>query len=219
MIPTSPRPLYQTALKVKVSKWKCLFAEITDASVVSGFTVDGLVCARQKHFLILQLIDTLKSVAKPLCSCLSCSSNIPSLVSGKLLCVCVSRNCIESYRVSGRVFKLSCLRIFLWFHILVIPRSNLVTNEDYAFIGNRRRLFIGVVIRVVLSYIWSSVSARLGIYIMNDLTSGSFDLQTCGETNRVDSKRIVKILWALLPICGWLQFRLTFLHPSFFSVG
>ena len=44
MIPTSPRPLYQTALKVAVSKWKCLFAEITDASVVSGFTENWLVC-------------------------------------------------------------------------------------------------------------------------------------------------------------------------------
>ena len=160
MIPTSPKSLYQTAPKVRVSKWKCLFAEISDASVVSGFTVNGLVCARQKHVLILQLIDTLTSVANPLCSCLFCSCNIPSLVSEKLLCICASCSCIESCRVSERVFKLSCLRIFLRLHILVIPRSNLVANEDYAFIGNRRRLFIRVVIRVVLSYIWSSVSAK-----------------------------------------------------------
>ena len=121
--------------------------------MVSGFTENGLVCARQKHVLILQLIDTLTSVANPLCSCLFCSCNIPSLVSEKLLCICASCSCIESCRVSERVFKLSCLRIFLRLHILVIPRSNLVANEDYAFIGNRRRLFIRVVIRVVLSYI------------------------------------------------------------------
>ena len=40
-------------------------------------------------------------------------------------------------RVSGRVFKLSCPHIFLRLHIVVIPRSNLVANEHYAFIGNR----------------------------------------------------------------------------------
>jgi len=53
MIPTSPKSLYQTAPKVKVSKWKCLFAEITDASLVFGFTENGLVHARLKHVLIL----------------------------------------------------------------------------------------------------------------------------------------------------------------------
>ena len=41
-------------------------------------------------------------------------------------------------RVSATVFKLSCSREFLRIHILVIPRSNLVANEDYAFISNRR---------------------------------------------------------------------------------
>ena len=50
---------------------KVFFAEITDASVVFGFTDNGLVCARQKSVLILQFIDILKSVANPLRSCLS----------------------------------------------------------------------------------------------------------------------------------------------------
>ena len=62
-------------------------------------------------------------------------------------------------RVSGRVFKLSCSRAFLRLHILVITNSNLVANEDDTFIGNRGGGFIGVVIRVVLSFIWIS---RLG---------------------------------------------------------
>ena len=62
-------------------------------------------------------------------------------------------------RVSGRVFKLSCLRAFLRLHILVIPRSNLDANEDDTFIGNRGGGFIRVVIRGVLSFIWIS---RLG---------------------------------------------------------
>ena len=48
---------------------KVPFAEITDASVVFGFTDNGLVCARQKSVLMLQFIDTLKSVANLLCSC------------------------------------------------------------------------------------------------------------------------------------------------------
>ena len=62
-------------------------------------------------------------------------------------------------RVSGRVFKLSFSRAFLRLHIFVIPRSNLVKNEDDTFIGNRGGGFIRVVIRVVLSFIWIS---RLG---------------------------------------------------------
>ena len=63
-------------------------------------------------------------------------------------------------RVSGRVFKLSCSRIFFRLHILVIPLSNLVANEDYTFVGNRGGLFIRVVIRVVLSYIWISLLGK-----------------------------------------------------------
>ena len=149
MIPTSPKSLYQTAPKVRVSKWKCLFAEITDASVVFGFTENGLVCARQKNVLILQFIDILKSVANPLCSCFSdpvllifprlSRANgyvpVPVLVVLKVI-----------LRVSGRVFKLSCSRAFLRLHILVIPRSNLVANEDDTFIGNRGGGFIRVLL-------------------------------------------------------------------------
>ena len=64
-------------------------------------------------------------------------------------------------RVSGRLLKLSFSRIFLRLHIFVIPRSNLVANEDYSFIGNRGRVFIRVVIVcVVLPYIWIFFSAK-----------------------------------------------------------
>ena len=128
--------------------------------MVFGFTENGQVCARQKRVLILQFIDTLKSVANPLCSCLSCSLNIPSLVSGKRLCFRASSVAVKVVlRVSGRVFKLLCLRIFLGLHILVIPRSNLIANEDYTFRNNRGGIFICVVIRVVLYFFWNS---RLG---------------------------------------------------------
>ena len=163
MIPTSPKLLYQTAPKVRVSKWKCLFAEITDASLVFGFTENGLVCARQKNVLILQFIDTLKSVANPLRSCFSDSVFKYSLacLGQTVMCPCkFSFYWKLSYAYLGsRVFKLSCSRAFLRLHILVIPHSNLDANEDDTFIGNRGGGFIRVVIRVVLSFIWIS---RLG---------------------------------------------------------
>ena len=64
-------------------------------------------------------------------------------------------------RVSGRVFQLSCSRIFLRLHILVIPCPNLVANEDYAFIGDPSGVFTRVVIvRVVLPYIWIVFSGK-----------------------------------------------------------
>ena len=102
--------------------------------------------------MILQLIDTLKGVANPLYFCLSCSFNIPSLASGQRLCFRASSLSIENYHV----FKLSCSRILPRRHILVFPRSNLVTNEDYTIIGNRGGVFISFVIRVVLPFIWIS---------------------------------------------------------------
>ena len=66
-----------------------------------------------------------------------------------------------SYAYLGaRVFKLSS-RIFLRLYILVIPCSNLVANEDYAFIGDPSGVFTRVVIvRVVLPYIWIVFSGK-----------------------------------------------------------
>ena len=51
---------------------------------------------------------------------------------------------------------MSCSRILLRRHTLVIPRSNLDTNEDYTTIGNRGGVFIRFVNRVVLPFIWIS---------------------------------------------------------------
>lgn len=83
-----------------------------------------------------QLIDRLKSEAHPLCSCLSCCSP----VSGK-------RSCFRA--VSRRDFRLSCSRVFLWLHFLVIPRSNLLANQDDTFIGNLEAGFLRM-----LSFVW-----------------------------------------------------------------
>ena len=49
---------------------------------------------------------------------------------------------------------MSCSGTFPRLPILVILRSNLVANEDYAFIGHWGGVFIRLVIRVVLYYIW-----------------------------------------------------------------
>ena len=90
-----------------------------------------------------QLIDRLKSEAHPLCSCLSCSSP----VSGK-------RSCFPA--VSRRDFRLSCLRLFLWLHFLVIPRSNMLANEDDTFIGNSEAGLLWM-----LSFVWFYLDLNL----------------------------------------------------------
>ena len=112
------------------------------ASVVFGFTENGLVCARQKHVLILQHIDTLESMANPLFSCRSCSFNIPSLVLGKRLRFRASSLCIESYLTRiWDTFQIDLFAYIIPLHILVTPHSNLVAKEDYTFIGNRGGFF------------------------------------------------------------------------------
>ena len=90
-------------------------------------------------------------------------------------------------RVSGRVFKLSCSRAFLRLHILVIPHSNLVANEDDTFIGNRGGGFIRVVIRVVLSFIWISCLGKTlkerGVFLFSWFTTFHFAYKvTCPKS-------------------------------------
>ena len=90
-------------------------------------------------------------------------------------------------RVSGRVFKLSCSRAFLRLHILVIPHSNLVANEDDTFIGNRGGGFIRVVIRVVLSFIWISCLGKTlkerGVFLFSWFTTFHFTYKvTCEKS-------------------------------------
>ena len=130
------------------------FPDLLANSAVCVWTI---AVSGNKRFRTEKYPDTrgrgLKSVANPLCSCLSCSFNIPSLVLGNRLCFRASSRCIESYL--ARIWEgLSCSRIFLRLHILVIPLSNLVKNEYYAFTGNRGGVFIRVFIRMVFSYIW-----------------------------------------------------------------
>ena len=126
--------------------------------MVIKFTENGLVCAQQKHVLILQLIDTEKGVANPLCSCLSFSFNIPSLVSGKRLCFSSSSLCIESYLT--RIWEGSQIEFFAY------------------TMGNRDGGFIRVVIRVILPFIWISRLGKTlkerGVFLFSWFTSFHF---------------------------------------------
>ena len=99
-------------------------------------------------------------MASPLCSCRSCPLIFPRLSRADgYASLPVPFLLKVILHVSGRVFKLTCSRIFIRLHTLVTPHSNLVAKEDYTFIGNRGGVFIRVVIRVVLSFTWIS---RLG---------------------------------------------------------
>lgn len=86
---------------------------------------------------------------------------------------------------------MSCLRILPRLHILVIPRSNLVANEDYTIIGNRGGVFICVVIRVVLPFIWmSSLGKTLkerGVFLFSWFTSFHFSYKVVQRAVRVSS--------------------------------
>ena len=86
---------------------------------------------------------------------------------------------------------MSCLRILPRLHILVIPRSNLVANEDYTIIGNRGGVFICVVIRVVLHFIWmSSLGKTLkerGVFLFSWFTSFHLSYKVVQRAVRVSS--------------------------------
>ena len=84
-----------------------------------------------------------------------------------------------------------CSRILPRRHILVIPRSNLVTNEDYTIIGNRVGVFIRVVIRVVLPFILISRLVKTlkegGVLFFSWFTSFHFSYKVVERAVRVSS--------------------------------
>ena len=86
---------------------------------------------------------------------------------------------------------MSCSRILPRRHILVIPRSNLVTNEDYTIIGNRVGVFIRVVIRVVLPFILISRLVKTlkegGVLFFSWFTSFHFSYKVVERAVRVSS--------------------------------
>ena len=84
---------------------------------------------------------------------------------------------------------MSCSRILPRRHILVIPRSNLVTNEDYTIIGNRGGVFIQVVIHVPFIWIWRLFETlkERGVLLFSWFTSFHFSYKVVERAVRVSS--------------------------------
>ena len=165
-----------TAPKVKVSKWKCLFAEITDASVVSGFTENELesvhiknmswFCNSLLHWKARQIRYVSTSPVPlifPRLSRAKGNASVPVLVVLQVI-----------LRLFGRVFKLSVVRVYFFDFIsllfLALPWLQTKITLLYA---------IGAAFLSVLSFAWfyltsgSSVSTK---YTDKEECSSSLDL-------------------------------------------
>ena len=116
-------------------------------------------------------------------------------------------------RVSGRVLKLSSSRIFLRLHILVILCSNLVANEDYTFIGNRKKTLKE---RGVFLFSWFTSFHFSYKVVQRAFRVSSFFIlwrESSSEADKQTKIQAIKVRF-LFALFAWFIVHLDFLSPK-----